>query len=168
MSSNTSAGGLLERLEVIEVVTTTVLLSEIGEWERYASRFADEVVIDYSPSIGSGEQRLSRDKMIQFSRNSLASFDATQHQVTNTQVDIEGGVATARSYMRATHRIGADVWVKGGIYVHRLRRDAGGQWRIHYQRRIALYEEGDATVFARAAARMSAALPDMSIGRTLG
>jgi len=158
-----SDAAFVERLRIAEVVSTAVVFAELGEWERYARCFADEVTIDYSPSIGDGPQTLSRERMMAFSRASMAAFDATQHQITNVQVERDGDAARTRSYMRATHRIGRDVWVRGGIYVHRLVRGADGRWRIHAQRRISLYEEGDATVYERGADRMREAVPEIGI-----
>ena len=149
-------GDQLDRLAVAEVVTTTVFLSELGEWRRYGENYTDTVVLDYSPSIGESEMRFERSELVAFSRAMLSVFDATQHQVTNVIVDLDGDQAVARSQMRASHRIGEDVWVRGGVYIHRLERNASG-WKIWSQTRVALYEEGSRVV-ARRASEQGAAL----------
>jgi hypothetical protein len=154
---------LLDRLEVAEIVASTFVLAELGEWTRFAERYADPMILDYSPAITDGPQKIRRTKFVEVFRGVMETFDSTHHQVTNQLVDLQKHSAICRSQMRAAHRIGSSIWTAMGTYVHELERDPDRGWLIKMQRSIVQASEGDEAVLARYAERISSRLPGLPV-----
>jgi len=130
----------LDKQDIIELVTTSVSMAEQGRWDILAGRYDDEVTIVYD--IAAGESIMTRARYVAWSRAMLSVFDATQHLVTNVFVELAGELAQASAYVRATHRVGSDLWIVGGIYKFLVGRNIAGGWVIKRQQLVVLYEEG--------------------------
>lgn len=148
----------LDRQEIAEFIVTNSMLADNAtpeEWERYRKRYADEIVVDYSSTLGDQPRAIARDLLMPYWKSLIDAFDVTQHQVSNVVVTLAGDTATSRAYVVSNHRIGSDVWSCGGIYDHGLRRAAGsdGGWLVTAQRFTALFETGDRSVFERGIAK---------------
>ena len=52
--------------------------------------------------------------------------------ITNHQITIDGDEATAVAYVRATHKLGDEMWVVGGYYVDELVK-VDGVWKLNSQ-----------------------------------
>lgn len=158
MSSPERLMAALDRQEIAEFIVTNSMLADNAtpeEWQRYRKRYADEIVIDYSSTLGEQARAVSRDLLMPYWKSLIDAFDVTQHIVTNIVVTLRGDEADSRAYVISNHRIDQDVWSCGGIYDHSLRRaaDRDGGWLITAQRFTALFETGDRTVFERGIAK---------------
>ena len=111
-------------------------MSEQSRWDILAGRYDDEVTIVYD--IAAGESTMTRARYVAWSRAMLSVFDATQHLVTNVFVELAGELAQASAYVRATHRVGSDLWIVGGIYKFLVGRNIAGGWVIKRQQLVVL------------------------------
>ncbi|MBP0017415.1 MAG: nuclear transport factor 2 family protein [Cyanobacteria bacterium SBLK] len=84
----------------------------------------------------------------------MPGFDATQHIITNTLVNIDGSEAEAIAYVRATHRLGDRFWIVGGYYTYQLEQQKRG-WKIRSLKLTAQYEKGDRALLQQAGDRSS-------------
>jgi hypothetical protein len=63
----------------------------------------------------------------------LASFDVTQHHITNSYFEVDGSYAEGESYLIAYHPLKGrpnDFYIAGGRYLDKFERRADGVWRI--------------------------------------
>lgn len=148
----------LDRQEIAEFIVANSMLADSGtaaDWARYVQRYAEQISVDYSSTLGDPPRPVSRDLLMPYWKSLIDAFDVTQHVVSNVVVTLSGDSASSRAYVISNHRIGSDVWSCGGIYDHGLRRaaDRDGGWQITAQRFTALFETGDRSVFERGIAR---------------
>lgn len=141
-----------DQLAVTQTVTGIGLYSDLREWGRVLTMLAEQVTTDYVSVFGGDVETASRTDLVGQWRATLRGFDATQHLVTNVAVGGSGDEATARSQVRATHRIDDRFWILGGVYTHRLVRTADG-WRVIFMGIQRLYEEGDRALVQEASRR---------------
>ena len=82
----------------------------------------------------------------------LDQLDATQHIVTNQQVELDGDVATCRTQLQSQHVLrsveGGDTFLIGGVYDDRLERRAEG-WRIVHRTLTQTWTAGNPAVIGR-------------------
>jgi hypothetical protein len=142
----------IDRHIIAETVTGVGFYCDVRQWDRVVELLADEVCTDYTSLFGGEPTTAAADALVGQWRSTLAGFDATQHLITNVQVDGSGDEATAQSHVRATHWLDDRSWTVGGVYTHHLERSGTG-WRVAYMRIDRLYEEGDRSVLQDAAAR---------------
>lgn len=148
----------LDRQEIAEFIVTNSVLADSGDpaaWERYRQRYAEQIVVDYSSTLGDPARAVARDLLMPYWKSLIDAFDVTQHLVTNVVVTLDGDTASTRAYVVSNHRIGTDVWSCGGIYEHGLQRAPGadGGWQITAQRFTPQFETGDRRVFERGIAK---------------
>lgn len=144
-----------DRIAIGDLIAGIGFHADQGEWDRLAAAFAGEVTTDYVSLFGGSPATQPRDALIAGWRGLLPGFDATQHLIGHVQVDVQGSTARARSYVRATHRIGTELWTVGGLYTHELTRSPAG-WQVTHMRFTLQYEEGDRGLVAMAARRAGA------------
>ena len=145
-----------DRIAIGDAIVGIGLHADRHEWDRLEASFAPEVTTDYTSLFGGTPQTQARSALVAGWRGMLPGFDATQHMVTVAEVRLrDPDHATARSYVRATHRLGTALWVVGGFYTHELVRSPEG-WRVTFMRLGLLYEEGDRGLVAGAAERAQA------------
>ncbi|MGH8447273.1 MAG: nuclear transport factor 2 family protein [Solimonas sp.] len=148
----------LDRQEIAEFIVANSMLADSGtaeSWQRYVQRYAEQIVVDYSSTLGDPPRPVARELLMPYWKSLIDAFDITQHLVSNVVVTLSGDTADSRAYVISNHRIGSDVWSCGGIYEHGLRRAPGrdGGWQITAQRFTALFETGNRSVFERGIAK---------------
>ncbi len=103
------------------------------DWELYRSIFQDQITLDFSSFNGKPAAAMSADAWVASCRVLFEGLDASQHQMTNPLVEIDGDEARCRMYVQAEHFLlndqGDDSFALGGHYDDRLVRTAEG-WRI--------------------------------------
>lgn len=145
-----------DRRAVEDVVAHVAYDADAREWAALRSRFADRVRVDYASLTGQPASTLDADALMTAWRGVLPGFDATQHLLGPVLVELDGERATAHTHVRATHRIGAEVWVVGGRYTYGLERTPAG-WRVASTRFALAYQEGNTGLAAQAQARAGSA-----------
>ncbi len=142
------------RLAITDVVNSVGTLADLRQWSQLQELFTEEVTIDYTSLFEGEVQNISSQQLMTQWQSLLPGFDATQHLITNHQITVNGDKATVLAYVRATHKLGDEMWVVGGYYVDELVRTDEG-WKIKAIQYNALYEEGDRSLLEQAAARVA-------------
>lgn len=144
----------IDRIAIQDVISSVSLHSDLREPTQVYQYYTDDAVMEHATLFGEEGStlpvRAQRERLMDF----YPGFDSVHHQTTNFQISIDGDEAVSRAQVRATHRIGDDLWVVGGTYHQRLRRTATG-WKISYHRFELAYVEG-ANLVERARARVNA------------
>lgn len=118
---------LAVRTLLTDKVIAYAMALDARDWPAYRALFEDEIEVDYG-SLGSihavipAQQWVDRCKL-------LGAFDATQHKVSNFQIELRGDEAQVTSYVDAAHFIGDLQGFACGTYAHRFRRH-GADWKI--------------------------------------
>lgn len=127
------------------------------DWKMFESCFTADGEVDYG-DLG-GELRGAAN-IAAFCRQVLDGLDASQHLIGNTIVELSGDRATATCYFQAQHVFvsdnGANTYIVAGTYTDELVRDEQ-TWRIARRTLTPSWRDGNANVFAEAAARLAAA-----------
>lgn len=110
---------LAERVRIIELVNRFGMAIDLRDWESFRSLFANPVEFDYS-SIGETAGTLQPDDIVSTARRDLGGFQATQHMITNHQVEVLNDAATCYAHVRAQHflpnDLGEPTFEMGGYY----------------------------------------------------
>jgi 3-phenylpropionate/cinnamic acid dioxygenase small subunit len=119
------------------------------DWAELAQVFTEDAEADYGfmPTLrGLAEIEALVSRV-------LTPLDASQHMVTNHQIETHGGGVRSRCYFHAQHtRRGledGDNYVVAGIYRDKWSQTPAG-WRIHARELEVLWTEGNAAVVGRA------------------
>lgn len=99
---------LAERVRIIELVNRFGMAIDLRDWESFRSLFANPVEFDYS-SIGETAGTLQPDDIVSTARRDLGGFQATQHMITNHQVEVLNDAATCYAHVRAQHFLPNDL-----------------------------------------------------------
>ena len=145
---------LRDRIAITDVVNSMGTLADLGQYDRLQQLFTDEVTVDYTSLFPGEVQNISSEQLMTQWQSTLPGFDATQHMITNHQIEVNGDEATAVAYVRAAHKLGDAMWVVGGYYVDELVRTDEG-WKLQAIQYNALYEEGDRSLVEQAAAKVA-------------
>lgn len=119
-----------DRLQITELLATYTHAIDQRDFDRVATCFTADAVLDYSAS---GGPAAPRDDAVAWLRDSLAKVDFTQHFVTNQRIAVTGDEATSDAYF--FHPLvagGGEPILMGGTYHDELRRTPDG-WRITYR-----------------------------------
>ena len=145
---------LRDRIAITDVVNSVGTLADLGEYSQLEQLFTEEVTVDYTSLFPGEVQNIPSQQLMTQWQSVLPGFDATQHMISNHQITIDDDEATAVAYVRATHKLGDEMWVVGGYYVDELVRTDEG-WKLKAIQYNALYEEGDRSLVEQAAARVA-------------
>ena len=153
---------LRDRSAITDVVNSMGTLADLGQYDRLQQLFTDEVTVDYTSLFPGEVQNISSEQLMTQWQSTLPGFDATQHMITNHQITVNGDEATAVAYVRATHKLGNEMWVAlkdtashmGGYYVDELVRTDEG-WKLKAIQYNALYESGNRSLIEKAAAKVA-------------
>ena len=145
---------LRDRLAITDVVNSMGTFADLGRYDQLQQLFTDEVTVDYTSLFPGEVQNIKREQLMTQWQSVLSGFDATQHLITNHQITINGDKAKAIAYVRATHKLGDEMWVVGGYYVDELVQTDEG-WKLKAIQYNALYEEGDRVLVEQAAANVA-------------
>lgn len=147
---------LTDTLNIIELVSAFGLAIDLRDWEKLQSLFHNPTEFDYS-SIGVKSGQLSPEEIANTARHDLSGFQATQHQITNHQVKVEGDRATCQAHVRAMHFLpndrGDSVFEMGGYYTVQLMRSES-QWKIKHWKFRVLWSYGNEDLFKLAQAKL--------------
>jgi 3-phenylpropionate/cinnamic acid dioxygenase small subunit len=145
---------LLDRAEIADLLNGYAYGIDQRDWSRYRSVFTDQIWVDLGWA-GVNEQ-IPADNWVLSSVKPLGACDATQHRMTNIDIELNGDRAVLRAQMTARHVLVTDgvseMQTVGGYYEHDVVRTAQG-WRISKLRLVITWEEGDRGLFERAMAR---------------
>ena len=141
---------LKDRLAITDVVNSVGTLADLGEYSQLEQLFTEEVTVDYTSLFPGEVQNIPREQLMTQWQSVLPGFDATQHMITNHQITVDGNEAKAIAYVRATHKLGDEMWVVGGYYVDELVK-VDGVWKLKAIQYNALYEEGNRALIEQAA-----------------
>jgi 3-phenylpropionate/cinnamic acid dioxygenase small subunit len=146
---------LTDRAEISDVLIRYAVSLDSRDWPQLATCFTEDAVADYGELAGRND---GRDDIVATCRHTLEGLDASQHFVGNFVVASDGDVATASCYLHAQHYLvsasGTNTFVVAGTYYDRLIRSPLG-WRIAHRRLEVTWTDGNAGIFAEAAARLA-------------
>ena len=131
-----------DRHAVAEVVARVAYEADARDWAAVRALYADTVRVDYTSLAGGEPASVPADALIAGWRELLPGFELTQHMLGPVVVRLDGDRATARTHVRALHRIGAEEWIVGGHYTYRLARRGDG-WVITHHTLGGAYQEGN-------------------------
>ncbi len=147
---------LIDTLNIIELISAFGLAIDLRDWDKLQSLFHNPTEFDYS-SIGVKSGQLSPEEIANTARHDLSGFQATQHQITNHQVKVEGDLATCQAHVRAMHFLpndrGDSLLEMGGYYTVQLMRSES-QWKIKYWKFRVLWSYGNEDLFKLAQAKL--------------
>lgn len=129
---------VLDRIEINDLLVRYARAVDRCDAALFAQVWAPGAVVDY----GSGETDAAAwsDDLVM----RLRQMDRTQHQISNSLVDLHGDAATAETMCTAYHRFteaGTPLrMVVGGRYLDRLVRTGSG-WRIAARRYVMDWNE---------------------------
>ena len=146
---------LLDRAAISDTILRYATGIDRRDWLLYRSIFADTIEIDFSSWSGL-KTRMPADDWVAMVRETLSGFDATQHNITNHVITIDGDVAEITAYLVVWHSFEGELQLLGGYYAHRLFRDPDG-WKIDVCTLVITWEQGDRALFDRAKARWNGA-----------
>ena len=145
---------LRDRVAITDVVNNVGTLADLRQWSQLQQLFTEQVTVDYTSLFPGEVQNISSEQLMTQWQSTLPGFDATQHMITNHQITVNGDEATVIAYVRATHKLGDEMWVVGGCYVDELVRSDDG-WKVKSIQYNALYESGNRALVEQAAANVA-------------
>jgi hypothetical protein len=145
-----------DRTEICETKYRYAYGIDTKDWALYRSIFQDEITMDFSSFSGHPEATMPADTWVSTCRALFDGLDATQHQMSNPWVEIDGDQARCRIYVQAEHFLindqGDDAYTLGGIYDDRLVRVDGG-WQIEAVTLRVLWNRGNRQIMQLALER---------------
>jgi ketosteroid isomerase-like protein len=115
--------------QIIDTMIAMVSLADKREWEALVNVFTEKVTADYTALIGGEVQPVLATELVAGWEKSFADYAATQHMVTNQEVQLDGETATGRAYFQATHsKPDGSLWILGGRYQYTFVKQR--EWRI--------------------------------------
>ena len=142
-----------DKVAIQEIISAHGLFADCKEFQSIKQLIAPDATYDYSSCFGPDFKCVRLSDFLDGEDAAFAGFDATQHQISNFVIVLDGDRASCRSHVRATHRIDKDLYVMGGLYRHQLVRLAG-EWKIAATTYEQFYDEGDPAIFEKASARV--------------
>ncbi len=117
---------LSDRAEITDLLTNYARAIDRRDWDLFRSLFTADARIDYTRVDGiAGNVEETAD----FVAQAMTVFEATQHQISNIDIEIDGDEAQATAMLHNPLKLpGHPVWVAGGWYHHKLVRTPQG-WR---------------------------------------
>lgn len=129
-----SAQDLADRYALGQLARVYALGVDLRQYPLARSVFADEAVVEGTGTSG------AIDEYLPFILKSVGAFEATQHNITNQYITLDGSEALVWSYAIAVHKVREDAdrtdFDLGVIYQDTCRRFEGG-WLI-VKRKVAM------------------------------
>ena len=142
----------LAKTQIVETVSRFGMLVDDRDWDGFRALFANSVNFDYS-DIGDVADTLHPDDIVKNASTSFSGFEATQHVISNHQVNATAEAATCRAYIRAMHILPNDQgepWLEiGGRYDAELIR-SGADWKIQSWKFSVMWSHGNQNLFSLA------------------
>jgi hypothetical protein len=152
---------LIDRAAISDTIFNYATGIDRRDWALYRSVFTDQVELDFG-TWGGPQTVMAADEWVRMVKQALACFDATQHNMTNHVITVEGDKATAAVHMVAHHIFDGQIQRLGGFYTNGLVRQSDG-WKIEACRLTVTWVEGDRGLFERALARGPVARADVGL-----
>jgi len=153
----------MDTVQAGDTFTRMLHAIDAREWDGVRRAFADTVEMDYSSLFGGPPARVDADTQIAGWRQFAGAFDATQHITGPLIVEPTPSGATARTHVRAYHRLqgeaGGDIWMVAGHYTVAL-VPADDRWKIAGITLTVFYQEGNLNLPSMARARATPRGPD--------
>ncbi len=135
----------MDGTEIISVVNSIAILSDLRDWATVRQCFTDQVAVDYTSLTEEQAETIAADALVQNWKSAfMSTFKTTQHLLGTHVVTIQGDTATCLSHFQARHvAIDASkgVWTLGGHYNHDLVKTPSG-WRVCGMKMTWTWEEG--------------------------
>lgn len=144
---------LFDRDEISRKLVAYTRALDCRDWKALEEIFLPEAVADYEIA-GSND---GLDEIIETCKTALCGLTSSQHLIGNIVVDVDGDNAIASCYLHAQHYLisgsGVNTFVVAGTYTDRFVRTGNG-WRIEHRHLSTTWTDGNAGIFAEAAARL--------------
>lgn len=145
-------------IDVHQIVSTKYNYAygiDTKNWQLYRSIFVDEITMNFSSYSGQPESVMKADDWVAGCQKLFTGLDASQHQMYNPLVEIDGDQARLRMYMQAEHflqnRSGDPSFTLGGWYDDRLVKTPEG-WKITAVTLNVLWSRGNRNIMQLAVA----------------
>lgn len=123
---------LTDKLAIIELLNRFGIAIDERDWGSFSNLFADLVEFDYS-AIGDIAGSFSSEEITNNAYKNFSGFEATQHIISNHQVEIQDNTASCKAYVRAMHVLPNEdtdsILEIGGSYTGQLIR-TDSDWKI--------------------------------------
>jgi len=151
---------LLDRADIIDVMSAYATGLDARDWALWRSIFLDETIFDLSSWSGQPARKLDADRVVAAQARIFAELAVTQHFITNHRISIDGDHARVLAHMRAEHWSdvsgpGQGRYTMFGYYDDKLVRSADG-WKIAEMQLNVTRTEGDRAVMDEATRRARA------------
>ncbi|MER9948688.1 nuclear transport factor 2 family protein [Mesorhizobium sp. M0047] len=154
--AQTSFASPADEARIAGVISAVAVYADNRDFRPLERFFAPETTIDYTSLWGGESQRFAPSALMDAWADLLPGFDATRHELSDIQVEIGDGAATAQASVRATHWLGDRMWVVAGSYEYALIRTGSG-WQVSRMTLHLAEESGDRTLVEEAAAKVARA-----------
>jgi hypothetical protein len=149
---------LEDRAAIVEVAINYARGVDHRDWTLFASCFTDAIVTDYS-ALGSPPKTWEREAFVEYIREWLSGFTATQHISPNHVIEFDEqdpDRALCRSYMYAQHYLegspNGEFYLARGSYDNHMLRTPDG-WRIERIVQYVFWQEGNTDAVAESRER---------------
>ena len=137
---------LSDQHDIINTVQQIFIQTDERNWDRVAACFADPLQLDYTSMNGGEPARMSPQQVIESWQGVLPGFEATQHSISNFQVNVTGDKAMVKCYGTAVHYLptedGPDTWTVVGTYDFHLVK-SNDQWKADHMKFNFKFMEGN-------------------------
>ncbi len=159
-SADPELGALADRAAIVDVIADLALTLDLGEWERYADCFSEDLSVR-NPHFGAVEaRRVGGRRWMAGVRRTQAQMDARHHVLSTPRIELDGDRAEIVVLQQARFVLaevpGGGVYQVGGSLRLGMVRQPG-RWRIHRLEFDVLWDDGNREVFEEAARRGAAA-----------
>jgi hypothetical protein len=133
---------LHDRLDIVELMNRYALGVDRRNWPLYRSCFEDRFAIQAE----GWPESMEADEWVDLIRTGIHNYEATQHQMSNHSIEVDGDRAHCITYIRAVHHqprtTGGSEWVLVGYYDLDLKRHGSG-WKIARFNLTTQWSEGN-------------------------
>lgn len=147
---------LSDRAEIGDIFTRYATGVDTRDWGLWRTCFTDDVHM--SANVREGISSFGADALVAKCRSDVEGLDATQHIITNHNIQLDGDTAHCTSYLHAQHvfrRAHSDGHhIVGGYYTYEMLRTPEG-WRIKKYSLTVTWAVGDPSVWVSARQRIA-------------
>ncbi|MEM9217794.1 MAG: nuclear transport factor 2 family protein [Cyanobacteria bacterium P01_F01_bin.150] len=141
----------IDEAAISTIIQSVATFADQGYFEALESLFADHIQTDYTSLFGGEIQGHTPESLMTAWASLLPGFDQTYHDISNIQVNIEGGVAEATADVIASHYLDDQYWQVSGQYNYQLVRRADA-WKVEVMTFTLNHEVGDRALLEKASA----------------
>lgn len=144
------------RFEIANSVARWFAAIDRRDWKAAEAFMVDPFLLDYSSFSGEPAAALKPGDILSNWARFLPGFDATHHQIGNSDIECDETKAIVKCYVTASHFVASaaegPVWTVVGTYQIPLVRD-GNVWRLSGCRLDFKYQHGNTALPALAQQR---------------